>query len=250
MFYDSFFNNDWQESNGDFNTDNTQALVETHAKEINNIVQTLITKGLEITRTLHLNITNNNNLFFNSLTKATTNIKNSVITFTQKTNDALQNFYNHYSNIHNTTYKKDAAPLSNDIRIDYDGNAVVFIDTLMEAFEKFIEELNSYGLEMDNDLDSFYESIAEATNEFQKSTETALVNAENFLTQAGQTSQTLIMNANLTFKQNITISISNAISNAISNFANKVGSSGGDGGGVGGFISGLVKDVIDIGSWF
>lgn len=245
MFLDSFLSNSW-DSNDDFNTENFNQDIDAHAKLINDAVQSLTSKNLDIINTTKNTITIDLGIVAKVFNQTTEGLRNTIRNFSNKINSATLKFYNHYIGIQNTTYKAGLNSVSGDTRIDYDGNAVAFVDSMLEAFDELMSELNGFGIEMETETESLLGTINEITNEYQQSMEKALANIENSISENGNATLSLVGDANATFKQKITSDFLGYLSSAINNFLGSVGSYGEPEG----FFSGLLGETLDFGGWF
>lgn len=242
MFLDDFFNNSW-ESNQDFSIENfNQEIIDQHAKLTEEAIQSLANKNLETIENTNQAISNNFAIANKILNQTATSIINTIKNFSLKVNEATLKFYNHYTGIQNTTYKVGLNTAGDNTRIDYDGNAVAFVDSLLEAFDELMVELNGYSIETENETDSLLETINAITNEYQNNTELALTNMKNTISAESTGTLNFILSSNLSFKEQITSSIESFFAKAINKWS-PMGSNEG-------FIGGFLGKALDIGSWF
>lgn len=247
MFLDSYFDNSWG-SNNDFNTNDFSQDFSDQAKLINEFLQSLTAQNLEAINTAKNTIMVDLGIVFKQSSQISDSLKNAINNYSNKVNNATLKFYNRYAGIHNATYTPGMSTLGGDTRIDYDGNAVAFIDSMLEAFDELTTELNGFGFEIENETGNLLETLNETLNEFQQNTENALTNAENDISTNGIATQSLIATANTTFQQKITADFASSLSRATNKWMSSVGSSGG--GGSSGFVLELLGQVLDFGSFF
>lgn len=246
MFLDAFFNNSW-ESNQDFSIEEFNQDIDQHAKLTDEAVQSLVNKNSELVNTTRQAIASNFETANKFLNQTTASIRTAVKNFSNKINESMLKFYNHYVGIQNTTYKPGLNSAGGDTRIDYDGSAVAFVDSLLEAFDELMSELDGFGGEIENEADALLETINAITNEFQHNTELALANTENAISNAGIETRNAIASANLVFKDQLGASIGSFISDALRNWKPK---GPGDYADESGLFGGLLGKALDFGGWF
>jgi hypothetical protein len=244
MFLDSFFNNSW-DSNNDFAVADFNQDFEAQAKLIDETIHSLNTRNLDTIDIAKKRITLDLGIVFKTISQTQTDLKSAIRNYSIKTNDAILKFHNRYATVQNTAYK---AGLSNDItRIDYDGNAVAFIDSMLEAFDELSNELNVFSYEIENESGNLLATLNTTINEYQQNIETALANAENNISNAGNETRSLIATANTTFQQKITTDFANTLSSTMNKWLSSIGSFNGD---AEYFVGELLGGALDIGDWF